>query len=239
MKIITAANAEMKKLAIKCWSITNSLSNKNLLIIYDLGGLGFGIPYDPSQDVELAKSSGVISCPNYLANSIWKPKVILDAMLDFPEEPYLVWMDADTCCIRDISMVFQFNFDIAVTIRPAEENEGSQWPMFDGYINAGVIFIKNNHKTRQLIQQWIDTIPATQTKTDQEALNMVLEAPKMRKHYRVYRTKGMIPKMSLPTSIYNNYYLPQKPSTWTRILHFKGEKQQSMRHFNQYFNQNE
>jgi hypothetical protein len=233
MKIITAATGDMKDMVNR--SMYKNTRQGYAPILYDLGGLGYGKYYDPAQDVEMARGSGVISSPNFIANSIWKPKIILDA-LENTNEKHLVWMDADAFCIRPIHQTFQLNFDIAVTIRPPSENEHSSWPMFDGYINAGVIFFRNNESTKELVRQWIDAIPHTQTRTDQEALNVVMEAPRMRKHYRVYRTMSLIPKMSLPTEIYNYYYFPLEPKDRTKVLHFKGHKEESMKYFNYYFN---
>lgn len=237
MKIITAADGKYKEMVIA--SMAMNARQGYQTIVYDLGGLGFGIPWDVTADMEMIRKQDTPYTGTNMMKAPFKPRIILDALINNPNEDRLAWIDADAYCIDQIHMImYRKVWDIAVTMRRANENKHSIYPMFDGYINSGVMLLRNNACTRGFIQRWIDALPTAPTLVDQEALNMVLGAPDLTECNRIYDV-GNVKVMVLSTDEYNFYYFPDEPHEYTKVLHFKGMKDQmQMKYFNHYLKLN-
>ena len=71
----------------------------------------------------------------------------------FEHTPEIIaWMDADAILVRDLSPLESINFDVAVTLRPAEEI-GTTQPT-SNYLNAGVIFFRPGGAACQFAADW-------------------------------------------------------------------------------------
>ena len=130
MKIVTAAQGGL----LKSYETTIRLTEKKCaefgysLDIFDLGNLGFGTPVDDSRmsSVHRINRIGI------------KPELILRSMND-TYRPLVVWVDGDASLIGRIDEVAaDDSFDVGVTVRPKRRNKKTS------YINAGVLFFKNN-----------------------------------------------------------------------------------------------
>jgi len=230
MKVITAADGAYRDMVLA--SIEQNKKFGYETIVYDLGGLGFGKPWDIQPAMEHIRNTDTPYTGTHMMKAPFKPHVILDALVSNPYEQRLVWIDADAFIIKAIHhIMFWEGLNIAVTMRRPTENVESANRMFDGYINSGVIFLKNNQKTRDFIQLWIDTWPTAPTLVDQEALNMALHADKMKERNAIYDIDG-VKVLVLTTEEYNNYYLPHElPQANTKVLHFKGLKNEEQRKY--------
>ena len=59
----------------------------------------------------------------------------------------IVLMDCDTVLLKEVSHVFDMDFDIAYTKR----TQGSRFPL-----NGGVVFVRPNKKTKDFFRRWLD-----------------------------------------------------------------------------------
>lgn len=233
MIIVTAAEQSFRELVKSGMAMNEKCGYKT--IVYDIGGLGFGIPFNISDDVEMIENnSHVLYTGTTLQKGSFKPKIILDAMNRFPEEKEITWLDADAYCVGRIHDLFQkYEFDIGVTMRNWGEFPNSPHPMFDCYINSGVVFINNTEKSREIVKKWCELVPQTYALSDQEAINVLLDAPKLIEVNSVYIVNG-IRVLVLSTEEYNYYYFPKVPGANVKVLHFKGVKKNTMQYFKKY-----
>lgn len=204
-------------------------------LVYDLGGLERGYKInDPRCASRFRK-----------VKSAMKPELILHA-LENTVESMVVWIDGDATLIRPIDEVDDGSFDVAVTVRPKCSQKKTH------YINAGVIFVKNNTKGRTFIKAWVDAMPQipalnTQTKplnySDQQTLEERILLPNIDTPFwdsigRVYKINGVRIKL-LDCERYNNFWLMRTPITApsedTKILHFKGHKMHRLSSYHERF----
>ena len=129
------------------------------------------------------------------------------------DEP-LVLMDADMLVLRDISDVFDRDFDVAVTVRP----EG---------LNSGILFLRPNERSRWFMRAW------------QKMTALLLERPDggehfLHGHYGSVDQAAMMILLGIPVE-YGCMVLKLDCSEWnacqehwddvgdeTRMLHVKG-----------------
>jgi len=237
MKIITAGDAGYKELVQGAVHM-NKLAGYDTLV-YDIGGLGFGKPFDITEDLDMISTTPrTLYTGTTLQKGSFKPKIILDALESFPNEKAFAWIDSDAYCIKPIHMImYRKVFDIAVTMRRPGEHAGTQFPMWDQYINSGVVLINNSEAMRSFVRMWIDLVPETEALSDQEALNVMCDAPKLKEINKVYHINGY-KVMNLSTDEYNFYYFPEEPHPDTKVLHFKGVKEHTMQYFRKYLKTN-
>lgn len=190
---------------------------------YDLGGLGFGIPHD---DIRCTSNFRRVK-------SAMKPELILDSIYNTTED--VAWIDGDATIIDDIHEVFDGTFDVGVTVRPKRQNKKTH------YINAGVLFFKNNIESKLFLGDWIEAmgpIPDFANMTtkpegysDQATLeNKILlpniDGPLWDQIGSVHTVHGVRLKL-LDCVTYNNYWVwrePVPPPNGAKVLHFKGHK---------------
>jgi hypothetical protein len=139
--IVTAANAKHK---VFLQRLIGSLEKFGYEYqVYDLGGLGFGIPYETSES-DLAE---------VMPDASFKPKVVLDAFKKFGK---VIWIDSDAYLVDRIDD-FKGN---AVTIRKEKDtDERCRW------INSGVVSVE----TLEFAEAWVAETNAVGG--DQLALN--------------------------------------------------------------------
>jgi hypothetical protein len=125
------------------------------LQVYDLGGLGFGtLVEDPRNHSKFR----FIKCAI-------KPELILESMNNTDEE-LIVWIDGDATLINRIDeLVDDDSFDVGVTVRRKVAKKKT------AYVNAGVLFFKNNVESKLFLQSWIDAmgpVPSLTTEVKSE-----------------------------------------------------------------------
>lgn len=234
MKIITAADANYKELVTGAIAMNKKCGYETL--VYDIGGLGFGKPFDISEDLEMIRTTErTLYTGTTIQKGSFKPKIILDALMSYPNEKAFAWIDSDAFCIQQIHWInYRRVFDFAVTMRRNGEHAGTQFPMWDQYINSGVVLINNSEHAREFIREWINLVPTTEALSDQEALNIMCDAPRLKEYDKVYHVNGY-KIMNLSTDEFNFYYFPEQPHEHTKVLHFKGVKDDTIKYFNQYY----
>lgn len=189
---------------------------------YDLGGLGFGTPVSDERMSSRFKT---------LRYAI-KPELILRS-LNETEEEFVVWIDGDATLIGSLDeLESDDSFDVGVTVRPKSDNQKTT------YINAGVLFFKNNEASNKFLQDWIlamgpaplDTETDPKEYCDQHILESKLIMPAIGiplwdiigETHTVHGARIKI----LPCLQYNNFMCVNKRimtyDTSIRIIHYKG-----------------
>lgn len=174
-------------------------------LIYDL----------PTQDKWIAQHEELF------LSLCWKWKVIfMRHALDYVEED-LLWIDADCLVQRKINFATALKgADIAFTLRDIDARHKTKEPVKDGYINSGVVFIRNNKASRWFLEQV--QMQLCLSLYDQEAFNKVLlKYSDMTRHGEIIRCGRTRVKM-LDCREYNNFYFDAS-SEQARILHFKSK----------------
>jgi hypothetical protein len=174
IKIVTAGDKNYKSLIDR--AVDKATHYRADIIVYDLGGLGYGKPWQAEKS-DFKTKEGVIP-------ATFKPEVIKDASKYLKE---FVWIDGDAYLNGDISEVFEQDFEIAVTKRTQFEVEVYYNDPKIGTINSGVVFFKN--ATEKFFDHWIKR--TQETGYDQQALNEI---------YKEYH------HIELPVLTYNDYH---------------------------------
>jgi uncharacterized protein YacL (UPF0231 family) len=141
----------------------------------------------------------------------------------------LVFIDADAIVLNRIEEVFNYNFDIAVTLRSEDERNVTRYPP----INAGVIFL-NVEKSwfNDFIEQWVSKMKDVETLIEeQRALSRLVSAGNDTFYDDYYNQNEVeirddtISIMTLPCKKYNYYSLDDGFSKKeNNIIHLKGWK---------------
>lgn len=135
---------------------------------YDYGDLGDGTPFNVGLVNPTDYSRYVGKIPD-------KPKIILDALNRYKE--FLIYLDSDVRIVRDISEVVD-DYDVGITSHDPIYHDGKlandKYPHITCYLNAGVIFFRNNNKSKHFVEEWIEDVKNTTTGSDQEALTNLL-----------------------------------------------------------------
>ena len=191
--------------------------------VYDLGGLGFGTP------VSDERMNSKFRTLRYAI----KPELVLRSMNE-TEEEFVVWIDGDATLIGRIDeLESDDSFDVGLTVRPKREVKKT------AYINAGVLFFKNNAASKKFLQDWITAMgpPPLNTETnpkeycDQNVLESKLLIPAINIPFwdvigETYNVCGARVKF-LECTQYNNFWSHNGPdrmfhSPDMKIIHFKG-----------------
>lgn len=224
MIIITAADHNMRDMALQSRAISRAHGHE--VITFDLGGLGYGEKMDvpkqlqvkPKDNKHPERRRGRIPC---------KPDIILNAMARIPLGTPFAWMDADAFAIGPCQKVFDLDFDIAVTLRHASEKaavRNPDWVVHYGYINAGVMFFRNQPETVYAVGQWKARVMLLESHSDQEAMNtMLLEVNPLDDPETEFLCQGAVIR-TVPTWVYNWYYFPKMPEGKALVAHVKTDK---------------
>lgn len=240
MKILVAANYRMRRLAYACVESAKRLGYS--VILYDLGGLGFGKSFIVHDNAFQKKGFYRKIAHRRYCFGDHKPAIIKDCLRSFNE--FIVYLDADTVLIDRIDGIIG-DYDVGLTVRPKWEVEkvikkayDDNYFIYDGYVNAGVMCFNPTEATNRFLEQWEYKI--TELHDDQGAINDMLKKYFPLKNGQLIETQG-IKIRTFDTMQYNYYYFhtPQNTKSYfaiqndiklkwqdARILHFKGK----MRH---------
>ena len=182
-------------------------------LIFDLGGLGIGEPYEVErEDLEPTVNGDSLPPATFKAHLVQRGLGVAK-----PNES-VCWLDADCIPLRGFEP--SGSWDAAVTLRPAPEIGLSNNPALD-YLNSGVVWFRDNCKGRSLCVTW--GILSGQMGTDQGALNQMAGSALDKAGWLRYLGKT-IPQncggnvLILDCAEWNNW---SPPFTGARIAHFK------------------
>jgi len=170
------------------------------VLVYDLGGLGYGKPFIGRVSDEI---NAKIPC---------KPHIILDALDSVNDNEYLVWLDADALIIDRIDEI-QEDYDIAVTVRQPKAVENTL------PINAGIVFIRKTPAAIEFIKKWIKL--SDLGVSDQPPLNQLASVVCADIGSTVIREGTKI--KVYPCAVYNNFYFAKKDRPGIKIKHYKSK----------------
>ena len=196
--VITAADKNFEDFVNMCSDSSINVGYKTL--IYDLGGLEKGIPFD-----------GKVSTKNG-AKIPSKPSMILDALGRVEEKDIIAWVDADAIIWNRFDEIFDYKFDIGVTLRKPKEKEN------DLPINAGVVFIRKNKRSIRFVKEWIEL--CSTGISDQQELNKLCQITSKDLNKTCIRRDVFV--HAFPCDIYNNFYF-KSPQLHAKIIHYKSK----------------
>ncbi len=184
--------------------------------IYDLGGLGAGVPVPVTDTQFHSLGHYQTGNPSWRARALHKPAVVAKHLERHADGCYL---DADALPVAPLELP-RDRWDIAVTVRRGGELpmfEGSRLGVFMGEINAGVIFFVKSENTLRFLRIW--EAETQRVSSDQRALNQLIGG-NLPRDGSVIKRAGIRIKC-LPTDLYNFYYFPERPPSDVRVLHLK------------------
>jgi hypothetical protein len=185
---------------------------------YDLGGLGFGIPYA----VELEDLKPTVNGDS-LPPATFKAALVAECLRLAEPNELVCWMDADCLPVKDFNIPSSFGgFDVAVTLRPEPEIGLSNNPALD-YLNSGVVWIRNTPKGLETCELWHDL--SLILRTDQGALNLVTGSGWGKSDWKnsvgaTWDAPNGSRFLVLPCMEWNSWHFGSL-SKYVRILHFK------------------
>jgi len=169
--------------------------------VYDLGGLGFGKPFE-------ARVS-----PQIGAKIPSKPNIIKDVLLEVPDNDVVVWIDADALILQRIDEILDFKFDIGVTVRQPKAKENTL------PINAGIVFVRKTPAAMKFVDEWIKLCETGVS--DQQELNKLCQVTTNDMDTNVTRSGTDIHVFQC--RIYNNSYFAKKKVPHAKIKHYKSK----------------
>jgi hypothetical protein len=224
MLVVTAGNNkyDYKKTILHCEKACKRFGYN--MHVYDLGGLGFGEPFDDPRCTSRFR----------MVVSAAKPELIQGAMTHAAPGEMVAWIDGDATLIAPLDeLEADWSFDVGVTVRSKRVNKKTH------YINAGVIFVRNTPAGRGFIQQWKDMMPhiadvnpekkprgiSDQTILEEKVLLPNLDVIPWDAFNTVHTVLGARVKI-LECEVYNNFGVVDQ-HTWrapgrAKVLHFKG-----------------
>jgi len=196
--IVIAGDKNFERYVKKGTELSQTLGYK--VLVYDLGGLGFGKTFTGRVSDEI---NAKIPC---------KPHIILDALNDINENDFLIWLDADALIFDRVDEI-EGDYDIGVTVRQPKAIENSM------PINAGIVFIKKTSAAKKFIKEWM--ILSDQGKSDQPPLNKLASVVSADVNKTLIRNNVKI--KVFPCAIYNNFYFAKKDKPGIKIKHYKSK----------------
>lgn len=198
IKVVIAGDKNFSAYVKKGKETTESLGYE--VLVYDLGGLGFGKPFEGRvSDAVNAK----IPC---------KPHIIFDALNYVEPGEFLVWLDADALIDERIDEIEE-DYDIGVTVRQPKAVENIM------PINAGIVFVKKTEPAKKFLKDWIDL--CNNDISDQPPLNKLASVVCDDIGKTVDRNGTRV--RVFPCAIYNNFYFAKKNKPGIKIKHYKSK----------------
>ncbi len=198
IKVVIAGDKNFEAYVKKGTETTEALGYE--VLVYDLGGLGYGKPFTGRVSDEV---NAKIPC---------KPHIILDALNDVAENDYLIWLDADALILDRVDEI-QLDYDIGVTVRQPKVVENAL------PINAGIVFVKKTNAAIDFINRWI--VLSDQGVSDQPPLNKLSNVVCADIGSTVIRDNVKI--KVFPCATYNNFYFAKKDKPGIKIKHYKSK----------------
>lgn len=196
--VITAADLNFKEMVDMASRSAKDVGYET--IVYDLGGLGYGIPFDG----RVSDSIGA-KIPS-------KPSMILDALHKVEPDDIVVWIDADAIMWDRIDEIQDEIWDFGVTMRKPKTSER------DDIINAGVVFVRKTTESLRFVEHWIEK--CSKGVSDQKELNALFQFQNS-DYLRKRKVQGMTVKI-FPCDLYNNFYF-KRPQKDAKIIHYKSK----------------
>lgn len=190
--IVVASDIKLKKFIGPCIeSIQKTGYNP---IVYNLGGLDFGIPFEANtSDTSLQKFPK-------------KPFVIKDALSNLPKDSWLAWIDIDCIMQQSIDDAISDDYDVGLTFRK-------------NHINTGVNFWKHNIAALSFLDKWC--VAAINANGDQNGLNNMCDIKSNTLINQTLDIAGTTVKV-FDSKIYNNFFF-KKSQDNAKILHYKSK----------------
>lgn len=188
------------------------------LEIYDLGGLGFGVPLrQPELD---ARDFYEVVGNQWKSKALHKPALVEDCLRR--HATFTIYLDADTLLLHPIDEVVG-DYDVGVTIRSRKELLQLEKSSFEysGYVNAGVVFFGATRGARAFVKRW--KALTRMHGNDQKALNLLVNpSAEPLAPGRSFEGEGGVRIRTFPGLLYNkSCTLPQELDAATKIAHFK------------------
>lgn len=159
----------------------------------------------------------------------WKYKVMfMREMLEKINDD-LLWIDGDCLVLKSIEFdKIMEGCDVAFTLRDIKDRDLTSEPVRDGYINSGVVFLKNNSASRWFLDESKKEVMLSLY--DQEAFNkVILKRQGMGGHGHITHCGKALVKM-FNCREYNNFYFDETTKD-ARIVHFKGKGREIYKNF--------
>ena len=195
---VIAGDSNFKKYVDKAAAHCRSVGYEP--VVYDLGGLGYGIPFE-----------GRVS-PQVGAKIPSKPGMIKETLKNVEYGEYVVWIDADAL-IEDRIDEIMFDYDIGVTVRQPKQIENSL------PLNAGIVFVRKTPAALMFVDEWIKLCETGVS--DQQELNKLCQVTTKDTNKTVVRNNTKIHVFEC--RIYNNFYFAKKPAPHAKIKHYKSK----------------
>lgn len=196
---VIAGDFNFKKYVEKSVEYSTKLGYNTL--VYDLGNLGFGEPFEARVT---AKIGAMIPS---------KPNIIKHALANVNEGDIVAWIDADALIVQRFDEIADTDFDIGVTVRQPKARENSL------PINAGIVFLRKTSETLKFVDKWVELCESGVS--DQQELNKLAQITTQDMHTTVIRDKTKI--HAFPCRIYNNFYFSKKSVPHAKIKHYKSK----------------
>ena len=172
--------------------------------IYNFGelptGKRFHIPFTQGEGSKKGKSI-------YYPKIPLKQLVVLDMMYSNPKDELLIYLDVDTLVNTPIPEIDTDDYDIGITIHPKKiHGKGygvEAFPEKTSYLNAGVIFFRNNDKAKEFVRLWMNnSMFHSDNHSDQEGLTFTVKDYDLQEG-QVVDIEGVRVKC-FPSYLYNN-----------------------------------
>ena len=145
----------------------------------------------------------------------YKKPTFIKEVLDKSKDD-IVWMDIDCVIQKSLGNPLE-DCDVAVTLRRLTDRVNKKF--FEGYLNTGVMFFKNNSQSRKFCDLWQENIK--ENECDQDGANkLLLKYSKLEQFNEIIEIEGIKVKI-LSAEEYNFFYFPED-STQAKVLHYKG-----------------
>ncbi len=206
------------------------------VIPYDLGGLGFGVPFEVPPETLIAKRG-------QFPPALFKMDIIEQTLRNHDK---VLLVDTDAFIESPIDEAFNDEFDIGVTFRPNNDGlkEIARKPhelrsTMVGYINSGAVFARRTSNAFKFLKAWKGE--AYRLNSDQGGLNAIVmpytkwdleaeeEPPKFVEtpygRVRIFSMEQYNYTVSIPGSRGPKAFPPQPlPGVDPKILHYKNDK---------------
>jgi hypothetical protein len=204
--VITAADEKFKPI-IDLWQ-RRVYACGLVPLIYDLGGLGRGMPLPLSlPGFDNFRNHGfylTLGDGSYKSRAVHKPSVVMRAMRE--TQASLLYLDTDAF-LRGVPSKMEGDWDVCVTVRPTSEQDRTtdEKRSYIGVLNAGVIWFNYTAASLTFASEWHRQ--TLMEMNDQRALNLMCQNVQVGVVTTVEMPDGTAVRvMAVPTIVYNNYY---------------------------------
>jgi len=231
IKILTAGNFKFKTMLET--NIKQARKYGYESIVYDLGGLGFGKPFEIDNKSFHEKGYYWIidESTDRQTRAFHKTAMVKDC-LDNTKD-FVVYLDGDAILVDKIDEILG-DYDVGITVRPPEEVRAThtrfsgKQDIIDGYINAGVIFFNNTEATLRFVDRW--TQETEKLMNDQAALNSLLQKHFPLKPNQSIELEGTKIR-TFDTRLYNWYYFDKAADLLYKDVKNTNEKRAKIIHY--------